>query len=179
MKTLIIILTMLCSLNTNGNENIHYDTAMVTSCNYYAEENTTIACFTDSNGTNWIEYGIEAPVGSKCIIEYDTKGNDDIYDDEITNIIYLSDVVEVVGTSELDYEKLENRNGKLIIEQVVGVVDDAETGDGHVLDAENHYICYSRVDGISKGDVVCTYLVYNPYTSYTDDITARFDFIIQ
>ena len=89
------------------------------------------------------------------------------------------DLAEIIDSSELSNEELENRNGKLIIERVIGVVDDAETGAGHVLNNENFYISYKRVDGISNGNVICSYFVYNPDTNYIDDIIMRFDYVIE
>ena len=89
------------------------------------------------------------------------------------------DLAEVIDSSELSNEELENRNGKLIIERVIGVVDDAETGAGHVINNGNFYISYKGVDNISNGNVICSYFVYNPDTNYIDDIIMRFDYIIE
>ena len=91
------------------------------------------------------------------------------------------DLAEIINSNELTIEDLENRNGKLIIECVIGVVEDAKTGAGRVLDSDPnyYYISYKRVDGIESGDVVCTYLIYNPDNNYCDDIIERFDYIIE
>jgi len=75
-------------------------------------------------------------------------------------------------------EMLAARNGKLIIERAVGIVEDAETGAGHVIGYPEFYISYARVEGISNGNVICTYFIYNPETNYEDDILMRFDYII-
>lgn len=88
------------------------------------------------------------------------------------------DLIEIIDSSDLTLEELENRNGKLIIERVIGVVDDASTGKGHVIDNANYYINYSSVKGISNGNVICTYFIYNPDTNYCDDIIMRFDYVI-
>lgn len=88
MKMFFIILSMLASMNTSC-ENIRCDTATMTANNYFTEEETVIACLTDSAGNDWIVYDMESPVGSKYVIQYDTKGTDDIYDDEIINAIRL------------------------------------------------------------------------------------------
>lgn len=85
---------------------------------------------------------------------------------------------EIIDARDLTWEEIENRNGKLIIERVVGVVDNAQTGAGHVINVDDYYICYASVGGISDGDIVCTYFIYNPRTNYTDDIIARYDYII-
>ena len=86
--------------------------------------------------------------------------------------------IEVVNASELTLKELENRNGKLIIERVVGVVKDAETGAGYELDNINYYISYANTKGIKNGDIVCSYFIYNPDTNYADDIIMRFDYVI-
>lgn len=95
------------------------------------------------------------------------------------SLLFIAHKTEIVNSSNLSADDLQARNGKIIIERVVGVVDDAETGAGHTIDNGNYYICYDDVEGISKGNKVCTYLVYNPGTNYVDDVVARFDYIIQ
>ena len=89
------------------------------------------------------------------------------------------DLIEIIDSEALSAEALENRNGKLIIERVIGIVDNAETGAGHELSDENAFISYSAVEGISNGNIICTYLIYNPDTNYIDDIEARYDYIIE
>lgn len=88
------------------------------------------------------------------------------------------DLIEVVNSTDLTMEELAGRNGKLIIEQVVGKVTNAETGAGYIIGYPEYYINYSRVEGIQDGDVICSYMVYNPESNYEDDILIRFDYII-
>lgn len=88
------------------------------------------------------------------------------------------DLIEIIDTSKLTFEMLENRNGKLIIERCIGVVDNTETGDGHEFGTRSGYICYKSVEGIKEGSIVCTYFIYNPDNNYVDDIMLRFDYII-
>ena len=88
------------------------------------------------------------------------------------------DLAEIIGTADLDVEELEHRDGKLIIERVIGVVDDDE-GNGHVL-TDGSYIAYKSVKGdVAKGNVVCTYFVYNPDTNDFDDVLMRFDYVVE
>lgn len=88
------------------------------------------------------------------------------------------ELIEIIDSNKLTVEALESRNGKLIIEKVIGVVDDAETGKGHVIDNADYYISYKNVKDIENGNVICTYFIYNPDTNYYDDIMLRFDYII-
>ena len=88
------------------------------------------------------------------------------------------DLAEIIDSDDLTIEMLENRNGKLIIERAIGVVTDAETGSGHMVNNANSYISYSCVKGIEDGNVICTYFVYNPDNNACDDIISRFDYII-
>ena len=92
----------------------------------------------------------------------------------------MLNLIEIVEASELDADTLQTRNGKLIIERCIGIVDNAETGEGHVLneDPESDGISYRSVTGISTGNVICTYFIYNPDNNYIDDIIMRFDYII-
>ena len=85
--------------------------------------------------------------------------------------------VQIYNADELTAEVLENRNGNIIIERVLGVVTDAENGHGCELNGS--YISYKSVDGISNGDMVCTYLIYNPNTNCIDDIAARYDYVMK
>ena len=84
---------------------------------------------------------------------------------------------EMFSTSELIGEMLENRmNGdKVIVERTKGIVLDDELNGS----AEDHYISYRSVEGAQPGDEIITYLVYNPATSYIDDIIERYDVIIK
>lgn len=89
------------------------------------------------------------------------------------------DLVEIINANDLTFEELNSRNGKLIIERVIGIVEDAENGVGHVLFSPNYeYISYESVKGIRNGNIICTYLIYNPDTNYEDDILMRFDYVI-
>lgn len=88
-------------------------------------------------------------------------------------------LAEIIDTNKLTNEALTNRNGKLIIERCIGVVEDASTGAGYIIDNDNFYISYSNVHGIKDGNVICTYLIYNPNTNEIDDIISRFDYIIE
>ena len=87
--------------------------------------------------------------------------------------------VKVINANDLTAETLENRNGDIIIERVLGVVTDAENGDGYEFHSNGNYISYKSVNGISNGDVICTYFVYNPDTNCIDDITARYDYVMK
>lgn len=90
--------------------------------------------------------------------------------------------VEIYDTSNLTLEVLQNRNGKIIIEKRIGIVEN-ESGDGKTLNdgnngKNNFYINYSNVKNVNKGNVILTYFVYNPCNNSTDDIIYRYDRII-
>jgi hypothetical protein len=72
---------------------------------------------------------------------------------------------------------LENRDGNLIIEIVIGVLLD-ELGNGQVLNTTSpfNYIAYCGHIAAQPGDIILTILIYNPSTNYVDDISHRFDF---
>lgn len=87
---------------------------------------------------------------------------------------------ELYDSGDLTAEMLEHRNGKLIIERCVGIVTDAETGDGLILnsDPDSYYISYSRVDGVKNGTVVVSYMVYSTTDNFIDGIEERYDYVI-
>ncbi len=107
------------------------------------------------------------------------KGSLSFYQDIIE--IEELDIV-IYEVSELTMEILESRskNHRIIIEKCIGEVTSPE-GDGKVLNYDNpddYYINYSSITGVSTGDIILTYFIYNPDTDYFDDVLLRFDYII-
>ena len=111
--------------------------------------------------------------------------------DEVSDSLEL---FKVYNSADLTEEILINRNGDLIIEKLYGIVIDDE-GNGKILESNedfakahnrdyngiaehNYYISYKRVEGVKQGDIVLTYCIYNPDSNYSDDIIARFDYIM-
>lgn len=88
---------------------------------------------------------------------------------------------ELYDCSELTEEILENRNGKFIIERCIGIITD-DIGSGRLLNYENpehYYISYrTSVVNPKKGQIILSYMVYNPETNYIDDIMKRYDYVI-
>ena len=100
----------------------------------------------------------------------------DFYD----NIIKDIDTVKIYNTNELTTEILTNRNGKIIIEKVIGKVEN-DNLDGKIInciDEQHNYITYKRVENVKKNDIVLTYFIYNPLTNVEDDILTRIDYVI-
>ena len=170
MKILLILLASLCLTGCTATETpeiyvmpgVYYDDEVIT------EDGNIWGYTQDDISENENVYVLFCDNGTK----------DNIYDDEICYIAPQTEMgAEIIDSNKLSTEELENRNGKLIIERVIGVVDDAETGAGLILGTE-YYISYKRVDGISNGDRICSYFVYNPDTNYIDDIIMRFDYVI-
>jgi len=110
------------------------------------------------------------------VITYTAHAEDVDYYREITDNL---NIIQVIDSADLTTEMLENRNGKLIIEKIIGIVTD-NNGNGKILNAPEqfNYISYKYVEGAQKGNVILTYCVYNPYTDYYDDILYRFDYIL-
>jgi hypothetical protein len=90
------------------------------------------------------------------------------------------DAVKIYQAQDLTFDILENRNGRIIIETIIGeVLNDA--GDGRIMNPAiptQDYICYAGLEGVYPGDIILTYCIYNPDNNYTDDIMLRFDYII-
>ena len=88
--------------------------------------------------------------------------------------IALALTVRVKGS--YTYEELTNRNGRLYIEVVDGVVLDDE-GNGKQLNASSdsgNYIAYN--DKYKAGDKIISLFIYNPLSNAEDDIIARLDY---
>lgn len=110
------------------------------------------------------------------MVEYE-PGSVDFYRQMVENL----ELVEIYDCSELTGDMLRSRDGKIIIEECIGMVTNRMTGAGRLLncaDPDYYYIDYSDVDDIRDGTIVLTYFVYNPDTNYDDDILYRFDYII-
>lgn len=100
----------------------------------------------------------------------------EFYDDIIKDI----NIVEVYDSTELTTDILTNRDGKIIIEKVIGEVTTQDL-DGKILNCNannNGYISYKNTDGVKKGNIVLTYYVYNPLSNVEDDVLTRIDYII-
>ena len=106
--------------------------------------------------------------------------------EEFDNEVALPE--RVFNTDDLTAEILENRIGcgYVVVEKIIGVCENNDK-DGVVIntrDKAHNYISYRRAydyctgQKIGKGDVVLTYLIYNPNTAWIDDISERIDYII-
>lgn len=96
------------------------------------------------------------------------------------NMIEDINTIEIYDNSQMTEQILTNRNGKIIVEKIVGEVTNYKL-DGKILNckADNgNYINYERVDGAKEGDKILTYYIYNPFTNEQDDVLTRMDFII-
>lgn len=89
--------------------------------------------------------------------------------------------LDVIDTSKLTYKVITHRKGTVIIERAIGKVIN-NSKDGRVLNqggnTEYDYISYRGVD-CKKGDIIVTYLLYNPENNYCDDIVARWDYVLK
>lgn len=89
---------------------------------------------------------------------------------------------DIYGTDEVTEKMLTQRTEKrVIIERVIAVITDEKNGDARILntDSKYNYISYKGSELPYKtGTVMLTYLMYNPKTTYTDDVIERYDYIL-
>ena len=108
----------------------------------------------------------------------------EFYDGMIEDV----NTLKIYDTAELTPQIMANRNGKIIVEKIIGQVTNDKL-DGKILNCnvENggytnkdggNYINYERVDGAKKGDKILTYYIYSPFSNEQDDVLTRLDFII-
>ena len=98
---------------------------------------------------------------------------------ERLEIVTEADRFEIIDCHDLTLEKLEGRDGKLIVERIVGEVLDSD-GNGRVLnvpDGEEFYIHYD-MEKFLVGDIVVSYCIYNPDSNAPDDVLERFDYVL-
>ena len=124
----------------------------------------------------------------------ETSVHDGKYLDSVSQVEFydsmIQDVnaIEIYDTSELTPQIMANRNGKIIVEKIIGEVTNHNL-DGKILncDTDNggytnkdggNYISYERVDEAKEGDKILTYYIYNPFSNEQDDVLTRMDFII-
>lgn len=142
-----------------------------------------------------LSIGVSIGLGlSEDISITETNVHDGKYLDSVSQVEFydsmIQDVntIEIYDTSELTPQIMANRNGKIIVEKIIGEVTTHKL-DGKILncDTDNggytnkdggNYISYERVDGAKEGDKILTYYIYNPFTNVQDDVLTRMDFII-
>ena len=138
----------------------------------------------DTEGNLWDVYD-EIPEGVYCILIMNNNGTENITDDIIKRILPLAyeydfnGKIELLNSYECTGEKLESRNGEILIERAIGKVLNIEQ-DGEILNAENpdyDYISY-RCTHFNPGDIVETFIIYDPAGNDVDEIMERFDFRI-
>lgn len=121
---------------------------------------------------------VQVLVGGKPIKAEDTSAKNQL--ENYQQIAEDLSIVEIYDSSDLTLETLMNRNGKIIIEKCIGIVTNKDR-DGKILNCQNpdyDYINYSRVEDTQVGDIILTYLIYNPDNNFEDDIMERFDYVI-
>lgn len=138
-------------------------------------------------------------IGLSCGLENrllsDTENSvSKLYGDYMTNVgtkyeevlsLYYSEryncEVKVYDSCDITWDLLESRDGCVIIERCKGRVLNSITGDGEVLDINNegyNYISYRQCGNICGGTLMMTYFVYNPSSTYIDDIIGRYDIVV-
>lgn len=120
-----------------------------------------------------------------------TENKTDYYNSQVEfydNIIKEVDTLRIYDTAELTPQIMANRNGKIIVEKIIGKVTNSKL-DGEILNCNTeaggytnkdggNYINYERVDGAKEGDKILTYYIYSPFSNEQDDVLTRLDFII-
>lgn len=112
--------------------------------------------------------------------------NPEKYDSLVINQLYskYGKYAKVYDSSDLSVEKIENRDGKLIVERCICYVEKFDNGEGfgtilNCFSKDYAYIHFEKMgEPLHKGTIVVTYLVYNPNTKLVDDVIEVYDFVI-
>ena len=134
-------------------------------------------------GLNLSQYKTDKVISTEDKTDY-YNSQVEFYDEMIEDI----ETLKIYDTDDLTPEIMANRNGKIIVEKIVGKVTNDKL-DGEILNCNaeeggytnkdgGNYINYKRVEGAKKGDKILTYYIYNPFTNEQDDVLTRLDFII-
>ena len=111
----------------------------------------------------------------------------DIYRQIAQEIEAENGYTNVIDTSKINSDIIKNRGQRILIERVIGTVVD-DQGNGRVLNINYNtdpqgyynYISYAgQYENIQpqKGDVMITYIIYNPGTTGEDDYIGRIDYV--
>lgn len=134
-------------------------------------------------GLNLSQYKTDKVIRTEDKTDY-YNSQVEFYDGMIEDV----NTLKIYDTDDLTPEIMANRNGKIVVEKIVGkVINDklegrilncnAEDG-GYTNKDGGNYISYERVEGAKKGDKILTYYIYSPFTNEQDDVLTRLDFII-
>lgn len=134
-------------------------------------------------GLNLSELKTNKVISAVNKTEYDNS-QIEFYDKVISDI----NTLEIYDTSELTPQIMANRNGKIIVEKIIGKVTNQKL-DGEILNCNaedggytnkdgGNYISYERVERAREGDKIVTYYIYSPFSNEQDDVLTRLDFII-
>lgn len=160
-KIIIFILTFVMALG-------------VTACST-ATETTNINGTTEMTGNKFEINGTVKPINDYRSIE--DSFVQELHDKGFNNI----DIYDTMNIAE-NLLLSRTEDDKLVVERAIGIVTNAESqGDGKILNAIDgyDYISYRSVDFQTyDGTIILTYLIYNPNTTYTDDIIERYDFCL-
>lgn len=128
-------------------------------------------------------YGMQFEINGTIQTINDYSGIEDSFVLEMHDKGYNN--IDIYDTKDITENLLESRteSDRLIVERAIGIVTNRERqGDGKILNTDDdyyNYISYRNVDfNTCDGTIVLTYLIYNPDTSYTDDIIERYDFCL-
>ena len=86
MKLITIIMFFL-SLFPSGN--IEYVQGVATEKWYHEDGDYCSMVIVDTNGEEWIIEDSVAALGCDCIMQIDNNGTEDLYDDEVIEVIYF------------------------------------------------------------------------------------------
>lgn len=134
-------------------------------------------------GLNLSQFKTDKVISAEDKTDY-YNSQTEIYDEMIKNI----NIMEIYDTNDLTPQIMAERNGKIIVEKIIGQVT-TDGLDGEILNCNvdeggytnkdgGNYINYERVEGAKKGDKILTYYIYSPFTNEQDDVLTRLDFII-
>lgn len=112
--------------------------------------------------------------------------NPNKYDSLVIDRLYpkYGEYAKIYDSSDLSIEKIENRDGKLIVERCICYVEKFDNGEGfgtilNCFSKDYAYIHFEKMGKpLYKGTIVVTYLVYNPNSKLVDDVVDVYDFVI-
>lgn len=97
----------------------------------------------------------------------------------ITFYYLLASIMASYLVSAGEEDIITKRKPFLVVETCIGTVTDRhEDGRAYGYDHNGNFIGYGNVNNVQLADKVLSFMVWNPFNNYEDDIIARFDFIV-
>ena len=176
MKKLILIAVAIITMIIMCSGNVYAMPKGITSKNY----DSYIKPISDTYGFNKGEANVKYHAGEEYFYNkhYDHWNVEKVYDNSVVTSRKLAKAYAKANYPKckvvfvkMNDKRIDNRKGKKTV-YIEKLVSKSKGNYGYTI-KEHYYIKYNRK--VKKGNKVVSYLLWNPYTNYIDDVVAVAD----